>query len=398
MFNRAMEKEWTNWSGSIKFTPGVLETPRNEEEVQQTILNAIADGKKVRVVGAGHSSVPLVKTDQILLAQDRLKGIVGHDPERHRVNILPGTDIKETGKALIKLNLSMHNTGDVDMQFLGGAFGTGTHGSGKNLQNLSGMVVGCRVVDGNGQIREITESEPDLLNAMKISLGALGVATQFTLQLKPAKKYIRKEYWAHIHHCLEHLDSLISAHEMFDFYWYPRNDLAKLRMCNPADDEIRDIVDGRFEKETNGWLYEILPQDRHLKYEEMEYILPIEAAPDCFREIRKRIKEKHRHYVGWRVLYRTIAADDIYLSPSYRQDSVSIAILQNHQLEYRSYFDDIEPIFRAHGGRPHWGKKHTLTADDLKPLYPAWDKFMKIREKFDPKGIFLNEYLTKIMN
>src|SRR5690554_1695260 len=189
-----MEKEWINWSGSIKFTPGVIENPRNEEEVQQIIKHALDDGKKIRVAGAGHSSVPLVKTDQILLAQDRLKGIVGHDPEHHRVNILPGTDIKETGEALIKLNLSMHNTGDVDMQFLGGAFGTGTHGSGITLQNLSGMITGCRVVDGTGQIREITAREPNLLNAAKVSLGALGVFTEFTLQLKPAEKYVRKEF------------------------------------------------------------------------------------------------------------------------------------------------------------------------------------------------------------
>lgn len=349
------------------------------------------------MVGAGHSSVPLVKTDQVLLAQDQLKGVVGHDPTQHRVDILPGTDIKEAGQALIKLNLSMHNTGDVDMQYLGGAFGTGTHGSGKNLQNLSGIIRGCRLVDGQGNIREITEKEPDLLNAAKISLGALGVFTQFTLQLNPARKYLRQEYCTHIDNCLENLDALINENEIFDFYWYPRNDLAKLRTCNLADQKTPDIPYGKFEKEARGWLYEILPQDRDLKYEEMEYILPMDAGPACFREVRQRVKEKHRHYVGWRILYRTIAADEIYLSPYYKQDSVSIAILQNNELEYKSYFEDIEPIFRAYGGRPHWGKKHSLTAGDLKPLYPEWERFMEIRRELDPEGVFLNEYLNQIL-
>src|SRR5690606_19506661 len=118
------------------------------------------------------------------------------------------------------------------------------------------------------------------------------VFTQFTLQAKPAEKYIRKEFWAYIHDCLDNLEHLVFNNEMFDFYWYPRNDLVKLRICNPAKDEIKDIAYGKFEKEARGWLYEILPQDRQLKYEEMEYILPIEAGPECFREVRKRVKEK----------------------------------------------------------------------------------------------------------
>jgi len=392
-----MPKEWTNWSESIKFSPEVTKRPQSEEEVQQTVIKARADGKKIRVVGAGHSSVPLVKTDQILLAQDRLKGLVGYSPQTRSVKFLPGTDIKETGEALIKLKLSMHNTGDVDMQFLGGAFGTGTHGSGKKLKNLSSMVIGCRLVDGTGSVREITENEPDLLNASRISLGALGIFTEFTLQTDPAKKYLRQESWTHFQDCIDNLEDLIDNNEMFDFYWYPRNDLVKLRMCNPVVNDGANFSFGKAEKEVQGWLYEILPQDRDLKYEEMEYMLPIAAGPDCFREIRKRIKKKHRHYVGWRVLYRTIAADDMYLSPSYQQDTVSIAILQNHQLEYQSYFDDIEPIFRAYGGRPHWGKKHSLTSDELGPMYPEWNRFLKIRKELDPEGIFLNDYLKQIL-
>ncbi len=109
------------------------------------------------------------------------------------------------------------------------------------------------------------------------------------------------------------------------------------------------------------------------------------------------MKERHRQYVGWRVLYRTIAADDGYLSPFSGRDSVTIAILQNNTLPYQPYFDDIEPIFLAHGGRPHWGKKHTLKARDLRPLYAKWDDFLRTRERLDPNGIFLSEYLRALL-
>ncbi|RDV10727.1 hypothetical protein DXT99_26030 [Pontibacter diazotrophicus] len=113
--------------------------------------------------------------------------------------------------------------------------------------------------------------------------------------------------------------------------------------------------------------------------------------------MRKRIREKHRQHVGWRVFYRTVAADDAFLSPFYKRDSVTIALLQNNELEYESYFKDMEPIFRAYGGRPHWGKKHYLGAEDLRPLYPEWDRFMEIRKEMDPNGIFLNDYLKEIL-
>ena len=191
-------------------------------------------------------------------------------------------------------------------------------------------------------------------------------------------------------------EELAARNRCFDFYWYPRSDGAKLRLCNPVGEGMSNVAYGKLDKEQEGWLYEILPKERTDKFEELEYALPREAAVDCFNEVRKRIKAKHRQYVGWRVLFRTVAADDSYLSPFYQRQTVTIALLQNHQLEYQKYFEDMEPILRHFGGRPHWGKKHSLTAEELAPLYPSWERFRQIRREMDPQGIFLNDYLNKI--
>lgn len=393
-----MGEEWINWSGSLRFKPEVIAKPANEEEVQQLVSGALEAGKNIRIVGAGHSSVPLVKTDRILVSQEKLKGMVNYNKEKSQVKLLPGNSIEEVGNILVKLRMDMHNTGDVDFQCVAGAFGTGTHGSGRKLPNLSAMMIGCRLVDGRGQLREYTiEEDPEMIRALRVSLGALGFFTEVKIQTEPAVKYSRKEYCTHIVSCMEHLDELINENEMFDFYWYPRNDEAKLRTCNPEGAGMQKIDYAELESESVGWLPNILPQKRELKYEEMEYAIPLEAGPDCFKEVRKRIKEKHRQYVGWRVLYRIIAADDAYLSPFYQRESVTIALLQNNELEYKKYFNDMEPIFRNYGGRPHWGKKHSLKAEDLQALYPAWDKFQQIRKEMDPEGIFLNDYLKEIL-
>lgn len=98
-----------------------------------------------------------------------------------------------------------------------------------------------------------------------------------------------------------------------------------------------------------------------------------------------------------RVLYRTVAADDAYLSPAHGRDTVTISLHQNSTLPWREYFDDIEPLFREHGGRPHWAKKHGLLADALEPLYPRWRDFAEARAALDPQGTFLTPAMRALL-
>ncbi len=141
----------------------------------------------------------------------------------------------------------------------------------------------------------------------------------------------------------------------------------------------------------------MIPRNRELKFEEMEYALPAEAGPACFRDVRERVKAHHRKHVGWRLLYRLVAPDDADLSPAHGRQTATISLHQNATLPYWEYFRDIEPVFRAYGGRTHWGKKHTLTAAELRPLYPRWDDFLEVRRQTDPQGVFLSPYLRALL-
>jgi FAD/FMN-containing dehydrogenase len=82
---------------------------------------------------------------------------------------------------------------------------------------------------------------------------------------------------------------------------------------------------------------------------------------------------------------------------AYERPTATISLHQNATLPFREFFADVEPIFRAYGGRPHWGKQHSLRAADLRPLYPAWDDFLEIRRQMDPAGVFLNAYLRELL-
>jgi FAD/FMN-containing dehydrogenase len=127
----------------------------------------------------------------------------------------------------------------------------------------------------------------------------------------------------------------------------------------------------------------------------MEFVLPAANGPDCFLEIRRLMQSKYRE-VTWPVEYRTLRADDIYLSPAYGRDSVTISVHQAHHLPYEAFFADVEAIFRNHHGRPHWGKVHSQTVRQLRLLYPMWNRFQQVRERLNPQGRFMNDYLRSI--
>ncbi|WP_025745586.1 D-arabinono-1,4-lactone oxidase [Kallotenue papyrolyticum] len=393
-----MHHEYSNWSGSMRFRPRQVVRPESEAELVEIMRRAYADGRALRVVGAGHSSSPLVATDDLLISPERLTGILWHDNARREALVGAGMRLKDLGQALHELGLALENYGDVNTQMIAGAISTGTHGSGKRLRNLETHVIGVRMVTVTGAIVEWdAQCQPDLVRAARVSLGTLGIFTALKLRLFATFQLHRRDYCTHIDTCLAHLDQLAEEHRNLDFYWYPRSDEVKIRTLHPPGEEPPPLSYARCVTDEVAWSHTIIPRERTLKFDEMEYLLPAEAGVACFQEVRRRIKERWRRIVGWRVLYRFIAADDALLSPAYERDSVAISIHQNNTLPYQDYFNDIEPIFRAYGGRPHWGKKHSLRATDLRRLYPAWDQFQQIRRMLDPEGCLLNPYLRDLL-
>lgn len=394
----AETKIWKNWSGSLVFEPGKIVTPESEEEVAEIVRNARTQNKKIRVVGAGHSSSPLVKTNDILLSLSNFKGVESPDQDKHRATVLGGMTVKEAGRGIYRYGLAMHNTGDVDVQTVAGAIGTGTHGTGANLKNLSSMLAGVRMVTGTGEIIEANiDEDPELFRALQVSLGTCGIFLKMRLQLEPAYKLHRKEWCVPLEKCLENLDDLKTNNRNFDFYWYPRSDLAKIRVMNIAGDEMPEVDYGTLEMEKKGYSHDILPRSRTNKFDEIEFSFAAEKAPECFLEVRNVIKKKWRKEIAWRLLYRTIKADDAYISSMYKRESVTISLHHNAGLPYEEYFNAIEPIFKKYGGRPHWGKKHTMKAPAIKKLFPEWEKFHEYRKKFDPQGVFLTLYMKELL-
>jgi FAD/FMN-containing dehydrogenase len=396
--DRQANHVWTNWSGDIRFEPASAIAPVDEQELQQIVQQAIARGQTIRAIGARHSCSPIFKTNQVVVTSDNFKGLYDHDHQTGLVTIGAGMTVEEVGERLFEAGLGMENTGHINKQVMAGAISTGTHGAGKKLSNLSGQVTGLRMVTGTGEIKAFNlADDPQTMQALKVSLGSMGIFTQITLRALPRFQLHRRQYCAATEDCIYHLDRLMEENRNFCFYWYPRRDDVSIRLWNNPGEGTKDLPFATLYKEYTGWGKDVLPTHHTLKYNELEYSLDIAAAPLCFAEIRQRIKDKHRRQVAWRILYRPIAGDDAWLSNGYGKDIVAITIHQHATLPYHEYFDDIEKIFQSYGGRPHWGKKHSMKAAGLRSLYPMWDQFRELRQQFDPQGIFLNSYLKDVL-
>jgi FAD/FMN-containing dehydrogenase len=184
-----------------------MATPADEKELQDLVRKAGSERKTVRVAGAGHSSTPLVLSPDILVSMERFKGVVNQDGDT--ITIRSGMMLKEANQAFLKHGLALENLGDVDLQALAGAIGTGTHGTGKRLRILSNHLVGGRLVNGKGEVVEFSlENDRDFTLAARVAMGSIGIFTELRLRLVPAFKLHRREWCTHIDDCMANLDRL----------------------------------------------------------------------------------------------------------------------------------------------------------------------------------------------
>ena len=220
----SLNPPWTNWAGNETCHPQEIAYPHAEEEVSEIIASATRRGLPIRVVGAGHSFSTICLTDGVLISLDRMRGIVHADPGTRLVRARAGTRIRDFGDALWDAGLCLKNQGDIDSQHIAGAISTATHGSGIRQQCFSGNARRFRVVLPSGEAIDVTEDDPELLAAMQVSLGLLGVITEVELEVRDAFALAERiEFWP-LEEILSRWDTEMSSRRHFSFFWMPAAD------------------------------------------------------------------------------------------------------------------------------------------------------------------------------
>ena len=426
---------WVNWGGNQACTPAVVERPASEDEIVAIVQRAADSGRRVKVVGAGHSFTDIACTDGVMISLERCDRVLAVDTEARQVTVDAGITIERLGDELARLGLAQPNLGDIGYQSIAGAISTSTHGTGIKLGNLASQVCALSMVLADGSVLHCApERDTETFRAAQVGLGALGILSTVTLQCVPAFNLLAVEEPGSFDATLAELDALAAANEHFEFYWLPHTERV-IRLLNNRTD-----APARPKGKVGGWLDDVLLENhafgllcrlgrvrpgwiptlnrlearllsdakfsdrsdrvftnpRLVRFVEMEYALPREALADAVRAVRALI-ESRGFQVSFPVEVRVGASDDITLSTAHGRETGYVAVHMFRGTAYDEYFGEVEAIMNGHDGRPHWGKMHYQTAQTLRPRYPGWDSFIAVRERLDPGRLFGNAYLERVL-
>jgi L-gulono-1,4-lactone dehydrogenase len=426
---------WTNWAGLATAHPTQELSPHDAGEVAEAVVAARHQNLTVKMPGTGHSFTDIALTEGLLLRPGSLRGIVGVDRDAMTVTALAGTPLHELNTALERLDLSLHNMGDIQEQTIAGAISTGTHGTGGQVASLSAQVAGLEVVTGEGVLLSADADEnPDVLDVARLGLGALGILTSVTFRVEPLFVLEAQESPMRWDQAMADFDVLVKENHHFEMYWFPHTDrlLTKRNNRTLDDPEPLSRFRGWFDDEllanrAFGWFnrlgnvrpgliprindfsaramserrysdapHKVFTSRRGVVFRETEYGVPREAGLQALADVRALIDRS-----DWRISFpvevRICPADDVPLSAAFDRDTVYLAFHTNPQTDHRDYFRGVEDILRGYDGRPHWGKLHNRTAGDLEAAYPRWKDFQTMRDRLDPDRVFTNAYLERVL-
>ena len=438
------EATWRNWGRTVESTPIESKSPTTTAEIARIVQRAADSGTSLKTVGAGHSFSPCAATDGIQLSLDNLAGVkavapvYGPDgsPAGADVTLWAGTRLRDAGPLLWELGLAQENLGDIDEQSIAGSISTGTHGTGAEFGSIHTTVTALQIVTGTGEILDCdAQHNPELFAAARVSLGALGVLSCVTVRCVPAFALESIERPSTLDEVTGDLEGFLRDGDHVEFFWFPHTDLIEVKQNTriPASSELRpkstfarkrsdfmtnnafdllcrtvarrpgltkhvNAISGRLmgTSEYSDRSYRVFSSTRNVRFREIEYGVPIADAAEVLAELR-RFFDAAEFPTPFPIEVRSVRGDDATLSSAYGRDSVYFSVHQYVGMDAEPIFDHVESIFRAASGRPHWGKMHSLTADDLASLYPRFDEFVAVRDAVDPHRVFRNAYTEKVL-
>jgi FAD-linked oxidoreductase len=425
---------WQNWAGNQRATPRRATSPRTTAEVAAAVRAAAAAGQTVRMVGTGHSFTGAAVAEDVLLRPGGLTAVRSVDTGSGLVTVEAGLPLHAFNRVLDEHGLALANMGDIQEQTVAGALQTATHGTGRDAAGLVSQVAALEMVLADGSAVTCSREErPDLFDAARAGLGALGVITAITWRTVPAFMLRAREEPMRWDEVLARLEEFDDANEHFEFYWFPHTEgcLTKRnnRVEGPAEplSRLKYWVDDRFLSNTvfglvnrvthrapattsfvNGVSakalgaraysdvsYKVFTSPRTVRFKEQEYAIPREHLVPALRDLRALFEAR-----DWRISFpievRLLPEEDAWLSMAYGRRTAFIAVHVYHRDPHEDYFRGVEEIMTAAGGRPHWGKLHTRDAAYLEKVYPRFGDFQALRDELDPDRRFANPYLRQV--
>ncbi len=411
----------TNWAGNYQYKAPEVYTPGNVDEVRRLVKKL----NRQKALGSAHCFNDIADSPQSQISTEKLNKVVAINKDLGTITVEGGARYGQFAPGLSEAGFALHNLASLPHISVAGACATGTHGSGVSNGNLSTEVRAIELVTPDGELVTLDrEKDGDRFKGAIVGLGALGIVTRLTLDLVPAFE-VRQDIFEELplESLKEHFNEIMSAgYSVSLFTDWRHKKVSQVWVKRKADGGIGNMDNTFFDARAAvknmhpisslsaencteqmgvaGPWYERLP---HFKMgftpssgEELqsEFFVAQENAVDAILAVEKKGEEIFPHLLISEI--RTIAGDDLWMSPCYKRDSVAIHFTwKQHTEEVLNLVSMLENELAPYQPRMHWGKLFTLKPDQLQNRYERYDDFLKLAREFDPAGKLRNAYLDR---
>jgi len=424
---------WVSWNENVTYDYKSLFKITTEAELQEVIKNS----EKIRVFGTKQSSADIAAGLETLIDITTYNKILSYNDAEYTITVQSGVILGDLLEAIEAKGWCIPCLPDINTITIGGALATGTHGTSGKL--LCEYMTDCSMVLADGSLKRINQKD-ELIHAVRVSLGVLGVLSEITFKCEPLYTLHVKEGPEDDAVWLPKIKERIKKHDFLRILWLPHTDkgyvitgdkidpnteitenlgpaylkhrrtaskiLYKYSHIFPWTTAIANklLYRGFFSspKEHKGSLYQAtVTKSRGSTIELAEWTIGLDIFPTVFEELKTEInKWSNKSFIHIPMDVRFVYKDKSWLSYAYGEDTVTMGCVSRNAATADTYeaFKSIEKVFLKYGGKPHWGKRFTAKDATLSKLYSKWEDFKVLRKELDPTNKFLNPYLTELLN
>ena len=424
---------WVSWNENIQHKYKNLYTVQTEKELQEVVEKS----EKLRIFGNKQSSADISAGLETLVDIRNYNKILSYDDTKLQITVEAGITLETLIEAIENKGWCIPCLPDINTVTLGGALATGTHGTSGKI--LAQYVQSFRIVLADGTLKEVIDGD-ELMDALRVSMGVLGVFSTITIACEPNYTLHVKEAPQKDSIWTKNLKEKIDQYDFLRVLWMPhtdkgyvitgdkiapekniiekngpsylkyRRDVSKILYKHThtypwftsVANKILALAFFNSKKEHKGSLYQAtVTKSRGSTLELAEWTIALDDFQKVFEELKAEInKWSNKSFIHIPMDVRFIKADNSWLSYAYKQDTVTVGCVSRNAQTADSYeaFKTVENIFIKHGGRPHWGKRFKARDPEMEQLYPKWNDFKNLRKKLDPNNKFLNTYLKELFD
>jgi xylitol oxidase len=414
---------YQNWAKNLTYQAARWHTPTSIDELRAIVRSS----QKVRVVGSRHSFNQIADTPHDLISMEHFNKVIAIDPEQRTVTVEAGIRYGDLGRQLQAAGFALHNLASLPHISVAGACATATHGSGDRNGNLATAVTAIEFMTATGDLVNISQRDGEHFNGVVVNLGAFGIVTKMTLTIMPSFQ-VRQDLYEHLPmaHLESHFDTIMSSAYSVSLFtdWRTEriNQIWLKHVVTPGEQvsrpptwfdavaaperihPIRAIASDSCTDQLGvpGPWHERLP---HFKLEftpssgeelQTEYFVPRSQAVAAIKAMYAL-----REYVSPLLMIsevRSIAADTLWMSPNYQQDSIALHFTwQQRWPAVREVLPRLETALAPYGAKPHWGKLFTMAPAQVQQGYARISDFRSLLNTYDPQGMFRNDFVESVI-